>query len=78
MSAKPPAPKVHIPDATGAPGEPTAPDVREVSEEHQHPKHNPVTSPAAVLKNDRMHLAAKPNAGEPLSHRNRSKAGRKG
>lgn len=40
--------------------------------------HPVVTSPAAEHLNDRMALAAKPNAGEPLSHRNRSKAGRKG
>jgi len=40
--------------------------------------HPLVTSQAAEHLNDRMALAAKPNAGEPLSHRNRSKAGRKG
>ena len=40
--------------------------------------HPVVTSPAAEHLNDRMALAAKPNAGEPLAHRNRSKAGRKG
>lgn len=37
-----------------------------------------VTSQAAEHLNDRMALAAKPNGGEPLSHRSRSKAGRKG
>ena len=45
---------------------------------HLSEPHPVVTSPAAEHLNDRMHLAAKPNAGEPLSHRNRSKAGRKG
>lgn len=45
---------------------------------HVAEPHPVVTSPAAEHLNDRMALAAKPNAGEPLSHRNRSKAGRKG
>jgi len=45
---------------------------------HHAEPHPIVTSPAAEHLNDRMHLAAKPNAGEPLAHRNRSKAGRKG
>ena len=40
--------------------------------------HNEVVSPAFVHINDRMKLAAKPNDGEPLSHRDRGKAGRKG
>lgn len=40
--------------------------------------HREVTSPAAEHLNDRMALASKPNAGEPLGHRSRSKAGRKG
>jgi hypothetical protein len=69
MSEKNPTSAVHLPDATGAPGAP---------EEPQHTAHEAVTSHAAVLLNDRMHLAAKPNKGEPLPHRNRSKAGRKG
>lgn len=69
MPAKKPSPNVQLPDATGAPG---------VQESPSRPDHAAVSSPAAVLRNDRMKLAAKPNAGEPLSHRNRSKAGRKG
>lgn len=40
--------------------------------------HPVVTSQAAVHLKDRMALASKPNAGEPLGHRSRSKAGRKG
>lgn len=64
----------------------TAPSPESVS--HVEPAHVPapkinaphpvVTSAAAEHLNDRMHLAAKPNEGEPLSHRNRGKAGRKG
>lgn len=45
---------------------------------HLNTPHPVVTSVAAEHLNDRMHLAAKPNDGEPLSHRNRGKAGRKG
>lgn len=45
---------------------------------HSTEPHPIVTSPAAEHLNDRMALAAKPNAGEPLGHRSRSKAGRKG
>jgi len=45
---------------------------------HLNAPHPVVTSAAAEHLNDRMHLAAKPNEGEPLSHRNRGKAGRKG
>ncbi|MDP1892206.1 MAG: hypothetical protein Q8K55_15050 [Gemmatimonadaceae bacterium] len=40
--------------------------------------HHDVTSTTFDHANDRMKLAAEPNAGEPLSHRNRAKAGRKG
>lgn len=40
--------------------------------------HPDVASSAAVHLNDRMKLASKPNAGQPLSHRDRGKAGRKG
>lgn len=45
---------------------------------HVTAPHPVVTSPAAEHLNDRMALAAEPNAGEPLAHRNRGKAGRKG
>lgn len=45
---------------------------------HSTEPHTVVTSPAAEQLNDRMALAAKPNDGEPLAHRSRSKAGRKG
>jgi hypothetical protein len=69
MSDKKPTSPVQLPDATGAPG---------TTEEPQHTAHEAATSHAAVLLNARMQLAAKPNTGEPLSHRNRSKAGRKG
>lgn len=44
----------------------------------ENASHGVVSSPAAVHLNDRMALAAKPNEGQPLSHRNRGKAGRKG
>jgi len=37
-----------------------------------------VTSPEAEQLNERMKLASKPNDGQPLAHRNRSKAGRRG
>lgn len=40
--------------------------------------HSDVTSPAFVHANDRMKLASKPNDGQPLAHRDRGKAGRKG
>jgi hypothetical protein len=40
--------------------------------------HHDVTSPAFDHANDRMKLAAEPNSGQPLSHRDRGKAGRKG
>lgn len=40
--------------------------------------HHDVTSPAFDHANDRMKLAAEPNDGQPLSHRDRGKAGRKG
>ena len=40
--------------------------------------HTDVTSPAFVHANDRMKLASKPNDGQPLAHRDRGKAGRKG
>lgn len=40
--------------------------------------HHDITSPDVVQDNDRMKLASKPNDGQPLSHRNRGKAGRKG
>ncbi len=40
--------------------------------------HHDITSPDVVHKNDRMKLAEQPNEGQPLSHRNRGKAGRKG
>lgn len=40
--------------------------------------HHDVTSPAFDHANDRMKLAAAPNDGQPLSHRDRGKAGRKG
>lgn len=40
--------------------------------------HHDVSSPDFVHANDRMKLAAKPNDGQPLSHRDRGKAGRKG
>jgi hypothetical protein len=56
-------PIVPTADATGTP---------------QHTAHEPVTSPAAIQRTERMKVATKPNAGEPLTHRNRSKAGRKG
>lgn len=46
--------------------------------EPRHPPHTDVSSPAFVHANDRMKLAAKPNDGQPLSHRDRGKAGRKG
>ncbi|MFA6167411.1 MAG: hypothetical protein WC700_12410 [Gemmatimonadaceae bacterium] len=45
------------------------------------PKSEPyhdVTSTAFDHANDRMKLAAEPNDGQPLSHRDRGKAGRKG
>ena len=62
--------QVHIADATGAP-------THALSETLDSPV-AAVTSHDAVRLNERMHLAAQPNKGEPLSHRNRSKAGRKG
>jgi hypothetical protein len=40
--------------------------------------HHDVTSVAFDHANDRMKLAAEPNDGQPLSHRDRGKAGRKG
>ena len=40
--------------------------------------HHDVSSPDFEHDNDRMKLAAKPNNGQPLSHRDRGKAGRKG
>lgn len=40
--------------------------------------HHDVTSPAFDHANDRMKLAAEPNDGQPLAHRDRGKAGRKG
>lgn len=40
--------------------------------------HTDVTSEAFVHANDRMKLASKPNEGQPLAHRDRGKAGRKG
>lgn len=43
-----------------------------------HEPHTDITSPAAVHANDRMKLSSKPNDGQPLSHRDRGKAGRKG
>ncbi|MHB1096512.1 MAG: hypothetical protein ACYC3F_10115 [Gemmatimonadaceae bacterium] len=45
------------------------------------PKHEPyhdVTSTTFDHANDRMKLAAEPNDGQPLAHRDRGKAGRKG
>lgn len=44
-------------------------------ETEPHPK---VHSPAVDHERERMKNAAKPNDAEPLSHRNRGKAGRKG
>jgi len=72
MSDENPAHAVQLPDATGAPGG------REAVEVSAEPPHEAIVSQAAELKNERMHLAAKPNKGQPLSHRNRAKAGRKG
>jgi hypothetical protein len=44
-----------------------------------HPEtHHDVSSPAAVHANDRKKLATKRNDAQPLSHRDRGKAGRKG
>lgn len=40
--------------------------------------HHDVTSTTFDHANDRMKLAAEPNDGQPLSHRDRGKAGRKG
>ena len=40
--------------------------------------HHDVASPDFERDNERMKLAAKPNDGQPLAHRNRGKAGRKG
>lgn len=40
--------------------------------------HHDVTSPTFDHANDRMKLAAEPNDGQPLAHRDRGKAGRKG
>lgn len=37
-----------------------------------------VTSTTFDHANDRMKLAAEPNGGQPLAHRDRGKAGRKG
>ncbi len=59
------------PTVPEAPGPPAAPG----DELHSHP---PVVSPAFEHANDRMKLAAKPNDGQPLMHRDRAKAGRKG
>ena len=45
------------------------------------PKSEPyhdVTSTTFDHANDRMKLAAEPNDGQPLAHRDRGKAGRKG
>ena len=40
--------------------------------------HTDITSPDFVHRNDQMKHATKPNEGQPLSHRDRGKAGRKG
>ena len=40
--------------------------------------HHDVTSSTFDHANDRMKLAAEPNDGQPLAHRDRGKAGRKG
>ena len=40
--------------------------------------HHDVTSTTFDHANDRMKLAAEPNDGQPLAHRDRGKAGRKG
>lgn len=43
-----------------------------------HEPHGDVSSPSVDHAIDRMKLASKPNDGQPLSHRDRGKAGRKG
>ncbi len=54
------------------------PESREIPAPPDSAPRADVTSSAALHLNDRMALAAKPNDGQPLSHRNRGKAGRKG
>jgi hypothetical protein len=54
------------------PAHPTTPAPQETAP-HPH-----VTSPGVEHAMDRMKHAARPNDAEPLSHRDRGKAGRKG
>lgn len=61
-------PKKHAP--VPSPAEPSTPPKSE-------PYHD-VTSTTFDHANDRMKLAAEPNGGQPLAHRDRGKAGRKG
>jgi hypothetical protein len=72
IMAKKPAPTAPARSASGLPLHGTIP-VPFADEPHHH-----ITSPDVVHDNDRMKRASKPNDGEPLSHRNRGKAGRKG
>ena len=65
-------PKKHVPLHPTLAGHSTIP-VQPDSEVHHD-----ITSPDVVHANDRMKLAAKPNDGQPLSHRDRAKTGRKG
>jgi len=65
-------PKKHAPVPSPRPGHGTIP-VPADSEPHHD-----VSSPDFERANERMEKAAKPNDGQPLSHRDRGKAGRKG
>ena len=65
-------PKKHTPSPPELPEHDTTPAPPETEPHHD------VSSPAFEHANDRMKLAAEPNDGEPLSHRDRAKAGRKG
>lgn len=74
-----------VPSALPEHGTPPAPPATAPHQEHGTPPaphatepHHDVSSPAVVHANDRMKLSAQPNDGEPLSHRDRGKAGRKG
>ena len=64
--------KKHAPAPSPLPAADTGP-VPPTSEPHHD-----VTSTTFEHANDRMKLASEPNDGQPLAHRDRGKAGRKG
>lgn len=65
-AAAPPADSAFVP-----------PSVAPETSPHIEP-HTDITTPAFIHRQDQMKHAAKPNEGQPLSHRDRGKAGRKG